>query len=247
VIKTGDPSENGDQSEPLPLDHKSSDRATAPQQKDIPGINVQKAKQPGYNCFVRPLTWFVAWLDSHNGLMTALATATIALLTWSLSEDSRRQADAANDQFKVIQGQLKVMEADQRPWISLEMQMDGPLIHDAIGWQLLIKYNLKNVGKSPADDVDFLAIIIQADPPRPNNNGSPKEWTNPTAVINATLLARTGEGQIMFPNEQLGKWWRANDANTITGEGFVAAFIIGHLEKFALPTAAQIRFKTPRL
>lgn len=136
---------------------------------------------------------------------TARATWAIAFLTVVTIVVGVSQYFTFNRQLSVMQDQLKIMEADQRPWISLEMQIDGPLTHNVIGWQLLIKYNLKNIGKSPADDVDFLAVIIPADPPRPNNDGSPKAWATPTAAID------TAVDNACKKNRSFGaRWPRAN-------------------------------------
>lgn len=134
-----------------------------------------------------------------------------------------------------MRGQLDAMEADRRPWISLDMQADGPLIHDALGWRLIINYTLKNIGKSPADDVDFLAFMIPWDKPRPNNDGSAKELDTPTSSIKSFTSDACKEsdtfkaidlGQIMFPDESWKKQWMVNDAHTIIGTGFSAHFII---------------------
>jgi hypothetical protein len=59
----------------------------------------------------------ISWLNVHNGLLTAIATAAIAYLTVSISTDSKRQAETAVDllsenqsQQKIMQGQLDEMQ-----------------------------------------------------------------------------------------------------------------------------------------
>jgi hypothetical protein len=59
----------------------------------------------------------VSWLNFHNGLLTAIATAAIAYLTVSVSADSKRQAETAvgllsanQSQQKIMQGQLDEMQ-----------------------------------------------------------------------------------------------------------------------------------------
>lgn len=53
----------------------------------------------------------IDWLDEHGGAMNAGATIIIALLTWSLTQDLHRQADAAHDQFLIMKGQLDEMKS----------------------------------------------------------------------------------------------------------------------------------------
>ncbi|WP_429344737.1 hypothetical protein [Paraburkholderia sp. GAS42] len=141
-----------------------------------------------------------------------------------------------NNQLSVMQGQLNVMRADQRPWISLSMQADGPLVHDATGWSFLVKYSVANVGKSPAANVDFVATMIPWGPPQPNSDGSPTTFPDATADIHAATEnicnamegfgGAAGYGQILFPGEQQGQQFRVHPNGTIAGTGFVRDFIV---------------------
>src|SRR5471032_346758 len=94
-----------------------------------------------------------------------------------------------NNQLSVMQGQLDVMRADQRPWVSLSMQADGPLVQDANGWTFLIKYSVTSVGKSPAANVDFVATMIPWGPPLPERPpaGAPSSFLMPDADVHAAI------------------------------------------------------------
>jgi hypothetical protein len=66
-----------------------------------------------------------------RGRMTNTEILTI-LLTGVIALTGVIGAIIFNNQLSVMQGQLDVMRADQRPWVSLNMQADGPLVHDAM-------------------------------------------------------------------------------------------------------------------
>jgi hypothetical protein len=56
---------------------------------------------------------------------------------------------------------------DQRPWVTLEkLEIAGPLTHDDAGWtggtrwHVLVKYQLRNYGKTPAAHVNFWGHLL---------------------------------------------------------------------------------------
>jgi hypothetical protein len=153
-----------------------------------------------------------------------------------------------NNQLSVMQGQLTemktssgltnrqiaLMEADQRPWISLEMRFDEDLTKNESGTSSVIKYTLNNVGKSPAVNVDFMANMIpigemQKDPP----GASGYSYSTPPKVIddavNEILTTQNvyksrGWGDIMFPNNPKNGRWRVTSGPK--GPGFIPGFYI---------------------
>jgi hypothetical protein len=169
---------------------------------------------------------------TNTEILTILLTGVIAL-TGVIG------AIIFNDQLSVMQGQLDVMRADQRPWISLNMQADGPLVHDERGWHFIVKYNVTSVGKSPAANVDFVATMIPWGPPldvRPEA-GAPLMFPMPDADVRAATetacnaMAGFGApprdfGQIMFPGEQDGKRFSANPHGNIPQRGFINTFLV---------------------
>jgi hypothetical protein len=142
-----------------------------------------------------------------------------------------RAYETARGQQNIMQGQLTEMQSEDRPWISIEMKPSGDLRHDASGWHFIIKYVLNNVGKSPAVDADFMAIMIPWQNPQPIlppsfgfSAGFPT-----TSVENATSSvcgdqAELHEGRIIFPeNSQTGQW----QVDSSPGQaGFIPGFII---------------------
>lgn len=135
-------------------------------------------------------------------------------------------------QLTVMRGQLEATEADQRPWISLDMQAEGPLIRDSSGWNFNVKYTLNNVGKSPAFGVDFIAIMVplgvaQPNPPPPQGFS----YGMPTKVVDAAVetaceeqLRLPGYGEIMFPGVPQNKRWKPH--SDPVGAGFIPGFAI---------------------
>lgn len=75
-------------------------------------------------------------------------------------------------QWKVMQGQLAAMEADQRPWLSINtLNIAGPLNYDDKNpikgfaneqfkrWHADISYSVSNVGRSPAGNVEQMTML----------------------------------------------------------------------------------------
>lgn len=95
-----------------------------------------------------------------------------------------------------IRGQLSEMEAERRAWISLSMRVDDSVTHDATGGHLVLVYNVKNIGRSPARNVDFQAQIFPF--------GTIQDLqmdAETTCKISEEKKALKGAGQLFFPNE----------------------------------------------
>lgn len=51
----------------------------------------------------------------------------------------------------LVRDQVRVMERDQRPWVELEnIDIQSPLTLEPVGGRVDLRFNLKNVGRSPA-------------------------------------------------------------------------------------------------
>jgi hypothetical protein len=98
----------------------------------------------------RPLRRLMHCLDTHDGLVTAAATVAIAWLTFFLSIDSSRQAETARDQFRIMQGQLNEMQAEQRPWVYPTVQIKGRIQREGPNFVIPLTWTLTNVGHLPA-------------------------------------------------------------------------------------------------
>jgi hypothetical protein len=85
------------------------------------------------------------------------STETIATEAKIQASASEKSADAAKDSVTVTQSSL---ELSQRPWVSVKVEIAGPLTWDANGAHLLLKYTFKNVGHSPALGFFSLAQMV---------------------------------------------------------------------------------------
>ena len=141
----------------------------------------------------------------------------IALLTLSLSHDSAQQAKTANEQFRIMKGQLGVMEADQRPWLKVEVfpgNLWTFLPSDKMQFPTMIfgpHFKVTNVGKSPAFNarLDFLGYPIS------KNHSDPYAGQKEHCErIRNMPIDNSGRGHVLFPNDFF-------DEATGTGAGIV--------------------------
>jgi hypothetical protein len=144
-------------------------------------------------------------------------------------------AGASWYQFKASREQLQAMKFDQRPWISLEMQPEGPLVRDENnGMAYTFGYRLNNVGRSPAFNVMFTATMMPLANPqeRPPAFGGfsypePNEALRRTVAqaCQADAFARAqGMGEVMFPTAVQNLRWKAHSQGP--AKGFVPGFAI---------------------
>src|ERR1700730_7155268 len=103
----------------------------------------------------------INWWKPINWNWTALATCVIAGFTVLLYCVGINQWHTFQGQLAIMQGQMDVMKADQRPWIKIEQiaPKDSPMFGGLMfhgpkfGGILPLHFLLKNVGHSPAFDV----------------------------------------------------------------------------------------------
>ena len=86
----------------------------------------------------------VSWLNLHNGLLTAIATAAIAYLTVSISADSKRQAETAVELLSANQSQQKIMQGQLD-----EMQKQREFTID----QLRASFKRQDIRYQPIDKI----------------------------------------------------------------------------------------------
>jgi hypothetical protein len=111
------------------------------------------------------LLWIAAFLDGHNGVVTAIATIVIATFTWTLSRSTKDLWHAGEKQIAVAQATADAAKksadiaestliATNRPWVSVDISIGSNLVYDDEGnARVIIKFVLKNVGSSPAANV----------------------------------------------------------------------------------------------
>jgi hypothetical protein len=98
-------------------------------------------------------------------------------------------------QQHTMQGQLNQMQADDRPWVSVEPAISG-LTWDNEGMHFVVRYNLVNTGKSPAFKVsidDHDALFTES---------HPIKWMDERLTnIDNTSSDKPSFGFPIFPNQ----------------------------------------------
>jgi hypothetical protein len=125
------------------------------------------------------------------------------------------QAYLTRGQLGIMQGQLDIMGADQRPWVSIkQLSISSGLAYDDVGWpngkrwHIKLTYTLKNYGKTPATHVIFWAHILPI----------VSHYRNADGVLHGSFIGddlnaacafqegmtemATDSGQLMFPGDE---------------------------------------------
>jgi hypothetical protein len=163
-----------------------SDHSTPPEHENKASIYVEKTRDFFTKYVWRWVARTIRWINTNSGVVTAVATAVIAVLTWSISEDSKKQAGAAISQFGIMQSQLRemvtgaeqveravnaanrqaeAMEYANRAWIAVAgIDVDGLWEN---GKETSIKVSFVNTGREVAtsvrNHVRFLRFRVNKD------------------------------------------------------------------------------------
>jgi hypothetical protein len=104
-------------------------------------------------------------------------------------------------QADTMQGQLRVMEADRRAWISLDTEVaaaaSGPLIFDPQGAHLGLNFTFTNLGRSVARSVRLHLAMV---PWRVGTPDSTHVITERDRVCTGPAAIGFGYGFILFPS-----------------------------------------------
>jgi hypothetical protein len=106
----------------------------------------------------------------------------------------RKSADAAESAARTAQDTLI---ASERPWITVQADIVGPLTFDANGAHLPIRYRLKNIGHSPAVNVWGDQILYMPIDPQRDTNSERSRLCSETEKRSLTM------GQAIFPTQDL--------------------------------------------
>jgi hypothetical protein len=149
----------------------------------------------------------VSWLNLHNGLLTAIATAAIAYLTVSISADSKRQAETAVDLLSANQSQQRIMQGQLD-----EMQKQREFTID----QLRASFKRQDIKFQPIDKIgnpvsnadDFVGWSFNP------------IWTN-VGSTSAKKFASWSHGVIQNPSQKRDGQvvWECPDVPSITFTG----------------------------
>ena len=76
---------------------------------------------------------------------------------WDQSVSNREAVTAAKEQLGVMQKQF---EAADRPWLSVDAVPNGPLVFRSLGAGVNVKFTVKNVGHSVANEAVVIADVF---------------------------------------------------------------------------------------
>jgi hypothetical protein len=178
------------------------------------------------------------------------AVASLALSVWVIhySRKAWKAADksanaataAANAAGEANQINREFTIADQRPWVSLDVQLAGPIAkhpHTGDGLVVPLRLRIRNHGKTPATHVDTHARLMPSilgyefgDTP----DHRPKPLTDVGSWIEAIgqgakVFAGMDLGHVLFPGEPPAEWgWTLEFPKTADNvhEAFCSQFVV---------------------
>jgi hypothetical protein len=99
--------------------------------------------------FFRPVVDFLRE-PSIPSYLTAAFTLLLALFAYYAW-------DEATHGTRTLQGQLSAMREEQRPWVKADIEIASDLTFSSSSGYVTIRYKVKNVGRSPAFNLNALA------------------------------------------------------------------------------------------
>jgi type II secretory pathway pseudopilin PulG len=176
-----------------------------PEEKATP--NNSKISRPPQIFIARWVGKIIKLLNDLNGLMTALATVAIAVLTWFISKDSHDQLDAVKGQQSVMQRQLDEIKEEQRPWVAISVALETP----TVGKSLAVQINYNNVGHKPAFRMVSSASAIAV-------NWNSGKILGAMDEFSGLDREKLGDGTILFPGFVSTNHFDIPSAPTVTPE-----------------------------
>lgn len=152
------------------------------------------------------LTAIELYLTQHEKTFMVLATVAVAYFTWTLYRTAKEQLTATQIALEISERSAKASEATligtQRPWVSVDVGTKGPLVITDTGEiRLDMVFNMKNVGKSPALNVQVEPKLVSF----MNREGNPLhklrdlcQQTRQKPLADQSILGHT-----IFPEENL--------------------------------------------
>ncbi len=129
----------------------------------------------GAGCQSAGVSWWLEATDNPLNLSTLiLAVATVALCLITLfntlkqSKDMKKTIDIAQKSNEL---NSKIFLSTERPWISVQVLIGGPITYDVNGLNVSLIFRLQNVGRTPAKNVGInfsLIALDKYDNERPN-------------------------------------------------------------------------------
>jgi len=146
------------------------------------------------------------WTAIGVGAYTVLTSVIVIFSVVQYGEIHRfnkRQLRFFTDQVSIMRGQLAEMQVEQRPWISLEMEIGGPLIFLDSGGRMVINVTLKNWGKQPAKHVSIFPRFVLSSVKTPLSADNELQNLCETGIWSSLI----DYGYFMFPGKTISIPW----------------------------------------
>lgn len=149
-------------------------------------------------------------------ILSLAITIILARITNTLAIFTRKLWESTKD---MVDGGTEMMIANQRPWVSVDAELDGPLLTDTNGnMTIQLAVTTANLGKSPATNV-VLNIRIFMNGENPNGpTGAYEEFFTKQSENNNILFAPI----TLFPGHQKMQRWSVMIDRALIGRGEVA-------------------------
>lgn len=121
-------------------------------------------------------------------LSVAVVSAVVSYWQYQVADKSASAAKQAADTAE------KALVISQRPWLTFDTSIAGPLTFDDHGATLPLDVTLKNISEFPATAVDFEAKLLPVD--RSQNDIRERD-----ALCNGLAARRANPGDTLFKNE----------------------------------------------
>jgi hypothetical protein len=155
--------------------------------------------------FISRLGRAVRWLDSHDGLLTAIATVVIAIFTVVLAiyaggqgSISGKQTTILDQQKNIMQGQLNELQSEQRPWVYVTPEIASDLTNPPGVYFVWMNFKLKNVGRLPAFATTIRMQLIPL--------GNPTDYVAfQKQICTQTAQENSSDSIVLFPGQEFPK------------------------------------------
>lgn len=160
---------------------------------------------------------YMLWSDTHNLVLEAEKTSKRQAEEMQKSLSITKQAaDATYNAAIAAQESVAVaikanqlnrdnFIADNRPWVSVDIQVAGPLTWGKDGGNLPLKFTLRNTGRTPALDVDVYTDIRPWAGPHPDPMSEQHRLSKQLRKRHSKTTDWNNGGWTIFPGDSLSQ------------------------------------------
>lgn len=164
------------------------------------------------------------FMEEFSATLTFLPSVAVAVFTWTMYRAT----------VALVRGSTDTLITSQRPWVSVELELHEPLVITDDEVRATITFVMKNVGNSPALNVDICEKLVpfgsSIEAGKKIREDIKRRPQHPESVL----------GQTIFPNETL----RQPLSFAIPVAEIRKSFLFGEGEHFALEVVGYVGYRT---